>query len=85
MNNSAFLSVDIHSCIRKDHQFKCTWSDKNPMKVSLLCVTCSEASGKSAYAAYGDDTKSFGPWQAKRGRHEVQDEAEASSGAAAER
>ena len=64
---SAYISVNIERCQRDSHKMKLTWSDKTPLKASLLCDTCSRNSGKSAYAAYGDDTKSFGAWKARRG------------------
>jgi hypothetical protein len=78
MKNDSYISVNIQRCIDGNHKFKTTWSDKNPMKVSLLCRTCSDATGKSAYAAYGDDTKSFGPWtrQGRRGRIEEPEQIE---------
>lgn len=59
---STYLSVDAERCRREGHQLRTVWSDKTPLKVSLICVTCS-TSGQTAYAAYGDATKSWGLWK----------------------
>jgi hypothetical protein len=60
---SAYFSVDVEDCRRRNHKFKITGSDKTPLKRNLVCATCSERTGKSAYAAFGDETKSFGIWR----------------------
>jgi len=70
---SSYFTVNIHACIDGNHRLKCAWSDKTPMKVSLICVTCS-GNGKTAFAAYGDDTKSFGQWRSRRRDREASDE-----------
>ena len=56
-------SADIEECREKGHRFQTTWSDKTPMKVSLLCKDCSEKSGNSTYVEYGVDTQSWGTWR----------------------
>jgi hypothetical protein len=61
MNNNQYLAVDVEDCRRKGHHFTIAGSDKTPMKRNLICDTCS-GKGKTAYAAYGDETKSFGQW-----------------------
>jgi len=58
-----FLSVDIESCRRLGHRFRMVGSDKTPMKRSLACLTCSAETGKNAYAAYGEETLSWGQWR----------------------
>ncbi len=64
----AYLSVDLDSCRRAKHTLRLTWSDKTPMKGSLMCVTCTLNTHMTAYAAYGDDTKSWGQWREKSNR-----------------
>lgn len=67
MKQSAYLSMDLSSCVALLHRFKTAWSDKTPMKVSLICETCTDHNpGKTAYVGYGVDTKSFGQWQSQR-------------------
>lgn len=64
---SAYVSADLENCQRLEHRFKTAWSDKTPLKVSLICVTCTDANpGKTAYVAYGVDTESWGQWRARR-------------------
>lgn len=60
----AYLSADIEICRRRNHSFRTAWSDKTPMRVNLICVTCTEATpGKTVYVAYGTDIGSFGQWR----------------------
>jgi hypothetical protein len=59
-------SADIETCHRKGHRLKTAWSDKTPMKVNVICDTCSEAQHKSVYVAYGVPEKSFGQWRVRR-------------------
>jgi hypothetical protein len=66
MSNSQYLSVDVDGCLARRHKLKTVWSDKNPMKVSLTCLTCTEATGKTAFVAYGIDTAGFGQWHSRR-------------------
>ena len=69
---SAYLSMFIEDCRRKRHRFKTAGSDKTPMKLNLICETCSDANpGKTAYVAYGVELGSFGQWR----RRKVDDEA----------
>ena len=58
-----YASADIQRCRNHGHRFQCTWSDKTPMKVSLLCVTCTEQNHKTTYVAYGSEQGSFGAWR----------------------
>jgi hypothetical protein len=61
--NDLYHAPNLNECRKAEHQFKATWSDKTPMKVSLLCVTCTEETGKSSFVAYGIEEKSFGQWR----------------------
>lgn len=61
-----YASADIDDCRQQNHQFQFTSSDKKPLKMSMLCVTCTERSHVSTYVGYGDETKSFGTWRRKR-------------------
>ena len=45
------------------HKFRTVGSDKTPMKLSLMCETCTDLSGNSTYCAYGVDTLSWGLWK----------------------
>ncbi len=71
-----YLSVDIDLCRINRHRFKVVASDKTPMRRSLACITCSDATGKSAYAAYpdvhsiGDPAKCFGQWRTAKRQEE---------------
>lgn len=68
---SGYLTVDIAQCRAAGHQLKTVWSDKTPLKVNLLCLNCTEATRQSAYAAFGEDTQSWGAWRKRRkDRHE---------------
>lgn len=57
----------IESCRDRGHSLTTAWSDKTPMKVNIICKTCSEAQHKSVYVAYGVPEKSFGEWRVRRG------------------
>jgi hypothetical protein len=57
----AYLAVDIEECRTLKHRLVIAGSDKAPMKKNIICETCS-LSGKTAYAAFGIEEKSFGPW-----------------------
>lgn len=59
----SYASADIFRCRNIGHRFRAVWSDKTPLKVSLLCVTCSEISGNSTYVGYGEESKSWGVWR----------------------
>jgi hypothetical protein len=64
---SAYLSVDAEQCLRRGHSFYTAGSDKTPLKLNLICQTCTDANpGKTAYAAYGTDAGSFGQWTARK-------------------
>ena len=71
---SQFLSMDLAFCRGLGHHFRTTWSDKHPLKVSLLCEDCTIKTGKSAYVAYGDMTKSFGQWRRMKREAPVREE-----------
>jgi hypothetical protein len=62
-----FLFVDIGTCRRRNHNLKSVWSDKTPLKVTLMCLTCSRAAHRDCSAAFSNPAKSFGPWS--RSRH----------------
>ena len=64
---SAYLSVDIEHCRTRGHHLITAGSDAKPMKLNIICMTCSVANpGKTAYAAYGTDIGSFGQWRRKK-------------------
>lgn len=63
---SAIFNADIANCRNQQHKFRPVWSDKTPMRVSLLCVTCTDMRGQSTYVAFGIDTASWGQWRRKR-------------------
>jgi len=58
-----YLTVDIRNCAKRGHHFKLVGSHKTPMKRHLICETCCANTGKSCYAAYGVEEKSFGEWR----------------------
>lgn len=61
---SAYLSVDVMACVSAGHHLVVAGSDKTPLKRNLICETCSLRNpGKTAYAAYGEEAKSFGEWR----------------------
>ncbi len=60
--NNAYLTLDVASCRKQDHRFKTAGSDKTPMKVNLICATCTDATGKTCYVAFGEPMKSEGQW-----------------------
>lgn len=62
MNKSSYIAADVESCLRKGHHFTVAGSDKTPLKRSLICNDCS-GDGKTAFVAYGDETKSWGTWR----------------------
>lgn len=61
---------DIARCRNQGHRFTSIWSDKTPMKHSLICVTCTERNSVTTYVAFGDETKSWGQWR----RQKIKDE-----------
>lgn len=63
---SAYVTLDIARCRNAGHRFETAGSDKTPMKLSLVCQTCSGNYGKTAYVAFGEDTLSWGAWQKRR-------------------
>lgn len=64
---SAYLAMDIEVCRRQGHHFITAGSDKTPMKLNLICSTCTEANpGKTAYVAYGVESGSFGQWRRRK-------------------
>jgi len=67
---SNYISVDIDECRRSGHRFSLIWSDKTPLKVSLSCETCSAEVGKTAIAAFGIDTLSWGQWRRRKQEQE---------------
>lgn len=69
MNNVAYGSAYIETCARRGHHFKSVGSDKTPMKLSLICITCSDQQNKSVYVAYGTDVGSFGQWRKREDSH----------------
>lgn len=58
-----FGSADIQVCRERLHSLRSVWSDKTPMKVSLMCRTCSDRQRKPVYVAYGTEMGSFGAWR----------------------
>jgi len=66
------MSVDVAMCQKHRHHFKTIWSDKEPLKIHLICLTCSDVTGQSAFVAYGESTKSWGPWRKLRIEREVE-------------
>src|SRR6266581_3324801 len=56
-------SADVDACRKRGHHFTTAWSDKTPLKVSLICQTCSNQQGRSVYLAYGSDVGSYGGWR----------------------
>jgi len=69
-----YTSVDVEQCREARHKLITAWSDKTPMKVNIICETCSN-SRHTAYAAYGVDTKSWGAWRRrKRETHETEED-----------
>lgn len=64
---SAYIAADIESCRRLRHHFRTAGSDKTPMKLNIICDTCTNANpGKTAYVAYGTDIGSFGQWRRRK-------------------
>jgi hypothetical protein len=70
-----YRSADIEQCRRADHKFRPTWSDKTPMKVSLMCVTCTDANLRSTYVAYSlERGPNFGAWRRQSTKEAAIDE-----------
>lgn len=67
---SAYVTLDIARCRNAGHRFETAGSDKTPMKLNLVCQTCSSNYGKTAYVAFGEDTLSWGAWQKRRRKSE---------------
>ena len=68
---SAYLSVDVMQCLAAGHYFTIAGSDKTPLKRNLICETCTnQTPGKTAYAAYGEEAKSFGEWRTMARKNE---------------
>ena len=63
-------SADIERCRERGHKFQLAWSDKTPLKMSMMCRTCTESSGKPTYVAYGIEHGSFGAWPSRRRQKE---------------
>ena len=75
MKSGQYGSAFIEDCLRCGHKFQTAWSDKNPMKVSLICKTCTANNhGKTVYVAYGIDTQGFGVWPSRRRHKDIQQE-----------
>jgi hypothetical protein len=58
-----FGSAHIEDCRDRQHRLRTVWSDKTPMKVNILCQTCTERTHRSVYVAYGVPEKSWGAWR----------------------
>jgi len=71
MKSDLYASVDIDSCRANSHKLQPIWSDKHPLKMSLMCVTCSDRLHQTAIAAYGVEAGSFGQWR----RWKIEEEA----------
>ena len=70
-----FLTMDIDYCRKFGHRFQCAWSDKTPLKVSLICLDCTNTHpGKTAYVAYGVEIGSWGQRRRPREREEAEHE-----------
>ena len=61
----------IERCRKQNHCFQMVWSDKTPLKASLMCITCTLALAKNVYVAHGVDTASWGTWRRTRKEDEV--------------
>jgi len=66
MKSELYGSEDIEMCVSLGHHIFTAGSDKTPMKLNILCRTCSERQKKSVYVAYGVPEKSFGQWRQRR-------------------
>jgi len=64
-----YIRVSVEQCRDAGHKFITAGSDKTPMKLSLICLTCSTG-GHTAYAAYGVDTLSWGQWRRRKDEDE---------------
>lgn len=65
-------SAYIEDCRERGRKLKTAWSDKTPMKVNIICDTCSERQHKSVYAAYGVSEKSWGQWRPRERSRDVE-------------
>lgn len=70
---SAYVTLDIARCRNAGHRFETVGKDSTPMKLNLVCQTCSSNYGKTAYVAFGEDTLSWGAWQKRRRKDSQQD------------
>lgn len=61
--SSQYIAVDLNRCLALNHHYEVMGSDKTPMKRNLLCLTCTIETGRTAIAAYGVDTLSWGQWR----------------------
>lgn len=62
-DSRSYIFLDIDRCRKEGHQFKTAWGKKSPTKVNLICTTCSETLGKTAYVAFGEPAEGFGDWR----------------------
>ncbi len=69
-------SSDIENCRDQGHRLITAGSDKTPMKLNIICRTCSDRLKKSVYCAYGVEAGSFGQWRPRRIEVEETQEAE---------
>lgn len=75
--NDLYVACDIEDCRKLNHKLKTAWSDKTPMKMNIICVTCTNANpGKTAYVAYGVQQNSFGQWRRRVDEREREREEE---------
>lgn len=66
VSSDAYTSVYIEDCLKRGHHYKLFGSDKQPLKRNLMCLECSERTGKTAMVGHGDETKSWGQWRQTR-------------------
>jgi len=69
---SLYQTRDIEQCRKAGHHFDLIWSDKTPLKMSIVCKTCSDRDGVQTMVAFGDEAGSWGPWP-ERSRREPSD------------
>ncbi len=65
-NSDLYGSSDIETCRDLGHRIITAGSDKTPMKLNIICRTCSDRLKKSVYVAYGVEHGSFGTWRPRR-------------------
>ena len=75
MTSDRFSFHEITACRNQGHKLRPVWSDKNLMKMHIVCDTCSLATGKSVFVAYGMDSGNFGQWRAQRRKHDEEEPA----------